>query len=209
MLQQVSEGSYLHDSRTQSQYTASTSQHQPDFLTASSTSRWQHGHQQPVAEVAEQLADDMPTYGHESYSQAQSIGIPSPTPTPPPPKRGQGWLTWFGLGAITAVVLQFVVGWLLVSPVWERFFGRFVWNRGERSATPPPAAAAGMPATESTALVLYSDTAETVEWVNMMWRKVTRQRLLCCYHTLAFVSMHTCSCWHHVTPDMHAAAAMP
>ena len=33
---------------------------------------------------------------------------------------------------------------------------------------------AGEPDNETTAMVLYSDNAEAVEWVNMCWRKVRR-----------------------------------
>ena len=47
---------------------------------------------------------------------------------------------------------------------------RFIWSRRE----PPPAKKEEpkADAEESTALVLYSDYAESVEWVNMCWRKV-------------------------------------
>lgn len=34
---------------------------------------------------------------------------------------------------------------------------------------------AGEPDNETTALVLYSDNEEAVEWLNMCWRKVGRQ----------------------------------
>ena len=97
------------------------------------------------------------------------MGVPPAAPPPPPP-RHHSWRI-FGLGAIFAIILQFVASWLSVSPVWERFFGRFVWNRGkqEAAADQPPAFEAS---SESTALVLYSDSAESVEWVNMCWRKV-------------------------------------
>lgn len=97
------------------------------------------------------------------------MGVPPIDPTPPPP-RHHGWRI-FGLGAIFAIVLQFVISWLSVAPVWERFFGRFVWNRGKREAAAQEAPAFKANS-ESTALVLYSDSAESVEWVNMMWRKV-------------------------------------
>lgn len=33
---------------------------------------------------------------------------------------------------------------------------------------------AGEPDNETTAMVLYSDNEEAVEWVNMCWRKVSR-----------------------------------
>ena len=33
---------------------------------------------------------------------------------------------------------------------------------------------AGEPDNETTAMVLYSDNAEAVEWINMCWRKVGR-----------------------------------
>lgn len=46
---------------------------------------------------------------------------------------------------------------------------RFIWSRRE----PPPAKEEPKDSCEeSTALVLYSDYAESVEWVNMCWRKV-------------------------------------
>ena len=117
----------------------------------------------PVAEVAASAET------HQQQSQTQYVGIPSKLSTTPPP-RHHAWRV-FGLGAAFAIVLQFVVSWLSVTPVWERFFGRFVWNRGksEEAAEDAPAFQAK---SESTALVLYSDSAESVEWVNMCWRKV-------------------------------------
>lgn len=119
---------------------------------------------QMVAELADSTAE-----AHQEHAQAQYMGVPPATPLPPPP-RHHAWKI-FGLGAIFAIILQIVVSWLSVSPVWERFFGRFVWNRGKREA-----AAEESPAfqanSDSTALVLYSDSAESVEWVNMCWRKV-------------------------------------
>lgn len=106
---------------------------------------------------------------HSEHRQRQFVGVPPPAPLPPPP-RHHSWRI-FALGAVFAIVLQFVASWLAVSPVWERFFGRFVWTRGKQDAAaeqPPPFEANS----ESTALVLYSDSAESVEWVNMCWRKV-------------------------------------
>ena len=127
---------------------------------------WDSGHAQPVADIAESASAAQHEHTH---AQAQYIGVsPTPPPSTPPPRHG--WRL-FGLGAIFAIVLQFVFGWLSVSPVWERFFGRFVWNRGEREA-PAPDSPAFQANSESTALVLYSDSAESVEWVNMCWRKV-------------------------------------
>lgn len=129
-------------------------------------------HRQAIAELAEAPDNHSHDNANHSSYQAQCLGEVPPT-SPPPRPPGRGWLRWFGFGVVTAVVLQFVVGWLLVSPVWERFFGRFVWNRGAKpAAAATPAAPSGLPQTQSTALVLYSDSAETVEWVNMMWRKV-------------------------------------
>jgi len=40
------------------------------------------------------------------------------------------------------------------------------------------AAAAGEPDNSTTAMVLYSDNAEAVEWVNMCWRKARRRATL-------------------------------
>lgn len=133
-------------------------------------SAWDTGHAQPVADIAESASAGQHEHTHaHTHAQSQSIGIlPTPPPSAPPPRHG--WRL-FGLGAVFAIVLQFVVGWLSVSPVWERFFGRFVWNRGEREA-PAPDPPAFQANSESTALVLYSDSAESVEWVNMCWRKV-------------------------------------
>ncbi len=125
---------------------------------------------QPFADIADASNDAQHERMHaHAHAQTHSIGVP-PAPQPTPPPRGHGWRV-FGLGAIFAIVLQFVVGWLSVSPVWERFFGRFVWNRGERE-TPAPDPPPFKANSKSTALVLYSDSAESVEWVNMCWRKV-------------------------------------
>ena len=159
--------------------------------------RWQHLHANPgedlppgswaterarssaqyIGDLAVATADSQHdhTYAH---SDAQLIGLsPAPAPDPTPPPRGHGWKV-FGLGAIVAIILQFVIGWLTVSPVWERFFGRFVWNRGAPEA-PPPDPPAYKDDSKSTALVLYSDSAESVEWVNMCWRKVGHAAPLC------------------------------
>lgn len=127
---------------------------------------------QSIAELADSTAEEL-----SQGTQGQFIGVP-PGPPPPPP-RHHAW-RMFGLGAVFAIVLQVMISWLSVAPVWERFFGRFVWNRGKQkpAADPPPAFEAS---SESTALVLYSDSAESVEWVNMCWRKVTT-----CSHTYSF-----------------------
>lgn len=124
---------------------------------------------QTIAELADSTAE-----AHSEGTQGQYFGVPPAGPQTPPP-RHHAWRL-FGLGAIFAIVLQIVISWLSVSPVWERFFGRFVWNRGkqETASDPPPAFEAN---SESTALVLYSDSAESVEWVNMCWRKVNT-----CFH---------------------------
>ncbi len=37
---------------------------------------------------------------------------------------------------------------------------------------------AGEPDTTTTAMVLYSDNEEAVEWVNMCWRKVCLQEIV-------------------------------
>ena len=138
---------------------------------------WDTGHAQPVADIAESASAAQHEHTH---AQSQSVGVsPSPPPSNPPP--GHGWRL-FGLGAVFAIVLQFVVGWLSVSPVWERFFGRFVWNRGEKEA-PAPDPPAFQANSESTALVLYSDSAESVEWVNMCFRKVQFPQ----FRTMSFV----------------------
>ena len=122
-----------------------------------------------VAELADSTAES-----HSEDTQRLYFGVP-PAGPPPPPPRHHSWRI-FGLGAVFAIVLQVIISWLSVSPVWERFFGRFVWNRGkpEAAADSPPAFE---PNSESTALVLYSDSAESVEWVNMCWRKVKT-----CFH---------------------------
>lgn len=141
-----------------------------------SAQTWNPGHKhatpQPFADIAESASAAQHEQSH-SHAHSQSVGVPPSPPTPQPPPKF-GWRI-FGLGAVFAVLLQFVVGWLAVAPVWERFFGRFVWNRGEREAASPdpPAFKAS---SKSTALVLYSDTAESVEWVNMCWRKVSHRR---------------------------------
>lgn len=194
MLQYISGDSGIHDRMT-SHYAASTSQPHPGTALHNTAQQGQT-YRCPVAEIAEQYDDETPTYGREDYSQAQSIGIPPPTPNPPTPRASRGWLRWFGFGALFAVVLQFVIGWLLVSPVWERFFGRFVWNRGEKSAAAAAAPPASMPASDSTALVLYSESAETVEWVNMMWRKVLHSHwvssIIIYYPVGAVVCLNAC-----------------
>lgn len=144
----------------------------PQAREHSSRQAWDTGHAQPFADIAESASAAQHDHTH---ARPQSIGVlPTSPPSTPPPRHG--WRL-FGLGAVFAVVLQFVVGWLSVSPVWERFFGRFVWNRGEREA-PAPDPPAFQANSESTALVLYSDSAESVEWVNMCWRKV--QSPQCC-----------------------------
>eukprot|EP00891_Asterochloris_glomerata_P002707 jgi/Astpho2/2707/Aster-00893 len=94
------------------------------------------------------------------------IETPPAPPMPRDPGRGHHGWGMFTLGVFLAMALQFLFSWLSVSPFWENIFSR---------REPPPAKEEPKDSCEeSTALVLYSDYAESVEWVNMCWRKAWR-----------------------------------
>lgn len=64
-----------------------------------------------------------------------------------------------------AVMLHWFLQWLTTLPFIEKLIHRFIWWGPNKST-----AADDFPR----AMVLYSDTGESVEWVNMCWRKAWR-----------------------------------
>lgn len=111
--------------------------------------------------------------------------VSHPIAPPPPPNSGVE-VRYFTFGAIAAVLLHYLVNFAGTMPVVRGIFQRFVWWT-DRPPGPPPTApgaskhGAGKEGSAggqeggggTTALaVQYSEDAESVEWVNMCWRKV-------------------------------------
>ncbi|CAL8470275.1 g9817 [Coccomyxa elongata] len=78
------------------------------------------------------------------------------------------------LGAGLALCAHYVLQWLGHMPWWQRISRRFIWWHADAPPHSPYGAYAGEPDTTTTAMVLYSDNEEAVEWVNMCWRKMWR-----------------------------------
>ncbi|KAL4440462.1 hypothetical protein ABPG75_003463 [Micractinium tetrahymenae] len=107
---------------------------------------------------------------------------------PPPPPRPSGVeARFFTLGAIAAVALHYLVNFAGTLPVVRSLVQQFVWwsePKGPALPPPPPGAsslpggadglAAGAVGGTTALAVQYSEDAESVEWVNMCWRKAWR-----------------------------------
>ncbi len=121
--------------------------------------------------------------GQIAQVAAVSRAIPPPSPRPSGVEA-----RYFTLGAIAAVTLHYLINFTGTLPVVRSLVQRFVWWSEPKGPalppTPPGAGAhggadglAGGAGNGTTALaVQYSEDAETVEWVNMCWRKVGRGR---------------------------------
>jgi hypothetical protein len=114
---------------------------------------------------------------------------------PPPPPRPSGLeVRYFTTGAIAAVALHYLVNFAGTLPVVRSLVRRFVWWSDPQGSAPAEGASeggagrdggeqAGGPggAGGTTALaVQYSEDEESVEWVNMCWRKVGSGRVRWC-----------------------------
>ena len=91
-------------------------------------------------------------------------------------------IRFFTLGAIAAVALHYLVNFTGTLPVVRSLVQRFVWWHEPKEPSLPPTreeegarrgrgGGSGGPG-GTTALVQYSEDEESVEWVNMCWRKV-------------------------------------
>ncbi|EIE26036.1 hypothetical protein COCSUDRAFT_61028 [Coccomyxa subellipsoidea C-169] len=93
----------------------------------------------------------------------------------PAPLAGKGRdLRLVFLGAGLALCAHYVLQWLGHMPWWQRISRRFIWWHADALPYSPYGTYAGEPDTTTTAMVLYSDNEEAVEWVNMCWRKRLR-----------------------------------
>jgi hypothetical protein len=160
--------------------------------------RQQHARQEQQA-AAEQMADSTGRVGETQHPQASTSGragagrpmaqmSAAAHAIPPPPPRPSGLeVRYFTTGAIAAVALHYLVNFAGTLPVVRSLVRRFVWwsdPRGSAPAEGPSESGAGRDGGEqgsgpgsaggTTALaVQYSEDEESVEWVNMCWRKVS------------------------------------
>ena len=135
-----------------------------------------------------------------SFQVAQLI---APHPPPARPAYGRDWQL-LAAGAFLALAFHVAAKWISHLPIWQRLVRRFIWWKdGELADTSytgsinsacqglesciiyfsgapldEHSCAAGGSGTSTTALTLYNDNAESVEWFNMCWRKV-RLQLIC------------------------------
>ncbi|KAK9822688.1 hypothetical protein WJX81_000906 [Elliptochloris bilobata] len=79
-----------------------------------------------------------------------------------------------GCSMLLALAAHLAVQWLTHLPWWQRVSRRFIWWSHDVPPQGPYGAYTGEPDNSTTAMVLYSDNAEAVEWVNMCWRKMWR-----------------------------------
>ncbi|KAK9807914.1 hypothetical protein WJX73_000677 [Symbiochloris irregularis] len=104
--------------------------------------------------------------------------LPAAAPHHQRPSLGPNPWKWLVWGALFALVAQYVVQWLSYLPLWQRLKTRFIWwkNSVNKEADQSRSFSnyEGTPNTTTTAMVLYSDNAESVEWFNMCWRKAWR-----------------------------------
>lgn len=136
--------------------------------------RWQD-HQSSSSGAGSSRVD-----GQLAQAAALSRAIP-----PPPPRPSGVEARFFTLGAVAAVALHYLINFAGTLPVVRSMVQRFVWwsePKGPALPPTPPGAStqpgsgdgAGGTGAGSTALaVQYSEDAESVEWVNMCWRKVS------------------------------------
>ena len=134
----------------------------------------------------------------------------------------QHW-RWLGYGVALAMLLQYTLHWASHLPVWQRLQQRFIWWRhgaptderplqssmgdriwycgtaqqARREEAMTGLMAAGTINNTTTAMVLYSDNNEAVEWLNMCWRKVCIMRWR--------IQTHRAACANHAMTASHAA----
>ncbi|KAI7838615.1 hypothetical protein COHA_007622 [Chlorella ohadii] len=132
---------------------------------------------------AYQVAVGEPSAGLSTSALARSYRQTVSHPIAPPPPAPSGVeVRYFTFGAIAAVLLHYLVNYAGTLPVVRSVFRNFVWW-SERppgpGPAPPPSAAGegrsdGAPGGTTALAVQYSEDEESVEWVNMCWRKAWR-----------------------------------
>ncbi|KAK9809249.1 hypothetical protein WJX72_012084 [[Myrmecia] bisecta] len=117
---------------------------------------------------------DASTQASVSGRRVEAIPGVAAAAAAPAPSPGRGWSgrDWriLTLGAMIAFVIHVAINYMVHTPIWRRFSRRFIWWRGHPADDPSQ----GQTDSTTTAMVLYSDNAESVEWFNMCWRKVWR-----------------------------------
>eukprot|EP00884_Botryococcus_braunii_P009554 jgi/Botrbrau1/185/Bobra.0022s0165.1 len=101
-----------------------------------------------------------------------------PHPLQPRPQgvlgvTGRDWRLML-VGAVLAVLTNVFLAWATHLPLLQRIVHRFIWWGNRAPPAGPYGAYSGEADNQTTAMVLYSDTSESVEWINMCWRKAWR-----------------------------------
>lgn len=134
-----------------------------------------------------QVAVGEPSAGLSTSALARSYRQTVSHPIAPPPPAPSGVeVRYFTFGAIAAVLLHYLVNYAGTLPVVRSVFRNFVWwserppGPAPLPPTPTPAAGErgsdGKPGGTTALAVQYSEDEESVEWVNMCWRKVGNAR---------------------------------
>ena len=90
---------------------------------------------------------------------------------PPPPLPGRDG-RFFVAGMAAALGATALLRWASHLPLMRRIVRQFVWWAPEGDGEGGSTSTAARNDAATTALVLYQDDAEAVEWVNMCVRKV-------------------------------------
>lgn len=127
-----------------------------------------------------------PAPHHHAGQQVAHLAAVSHAIPPPPPRPSGVEVRYFTLGAIAAVALHYLINFAGTLPVVRSLVQQFVWwHEPKRPALPPPppgrtgdagARAGASGSGTAGGAVQYSEDEESVEWVNMCWRKVRRGR---------------------------------
>lgn len=94
-----------------------------------------------------------------------------PLPRPPPPLPGRDGRV-FALGVAAALGATALLRWASHLPLYRRIVRQFVWWAPDGDGDGGNGSTGSRPDATTTALVLYQEDAEAVEWVNMCVRKV-------------------------------------
>ena len=119
--------------------------------------------------------------GARTFADASTALVQPPRGPAPTPRGGltpvhDGRL--LATGAAAALAAHTAMRWAAHLPPAQRLLRRFVWWRGDSApgGAPPLFGGGSQAEPRSTALVLYQENAEAVEWVNMCWRKARERR---------------------------------